>query len=105
MYYYLPTSEQIANILTQDLPRKQFDKLIDKHTMEDIFKATWGGVSELVIFLIFVYKLVFFSSLWVFKPTYMTTYLTPQRLSVKKTRGILTSKYMASMDWTHDLLT
>lgn len=40
MYYYLPTSEQIANILTQDLPRKQFDKLIDKHTMEDIFKAT-----------------------------------------------------------------
>lgn len=35
---YLPTSEQIADVLTKGLPKKQFDKLIDKLALEDIFK-------------------------------------------------------------------
>lgn len=35
---YRPTTEQIADVLTKELPMKQFDKLIDKLAMEDIFK-------------------------------------------------------------------
>ena len=35
---YLPRSEQIVDALTKGLPKKQFDRLIDKLAMEDIFK-------------------------------------------------------------------
>ena len=35
---YLPTLEQIVNVLTKGLPKNQFDRLIDKLAMEDIFK-------------------------------------------------------------------
>ena len=35
---YIPTTEQIANILTEGLHGKQFESLVGKLTMEDIFK-------------------------------------------------------------------
>ena len=41
---YIPTTEQVANVLTKGIPTKQFDRLIDKLAMEDIFKPTWGRV-------------------------------------------------------------
>ena len=37
---YIPTKEQVADILTKGLPKKQFDKLVSKMAMEDIFKPT-----------------------------------------------------------------
>lgn len=35
---YVSTTEQVADILTKGLPKKQFENLIDKLAMEDIFK-------------------------------------------------------------------
>ena len=35
---YIPTTEQVVDVLTKGIPTKQFDGLIDKLTMEDIFK-------------------------------------------------------------------
>ncbi|XP_028064836.1 uncharacterized protein LOC114267940 [Camellia sinensis] len=35
---YLPTGEQLADVLTKGLHKKQFDKLTSKLAMEDIFK-------------------------------------------------------------------
>ena len=35
---YIPTKEQIVDILTKELPKKQFEKLVSKLAMEDIFK-------------------------------------------------------------------
>ena len=35
---YIPTVEQVANILTKRLPKKQFDDLVSKLAMNDIFK-------------------------------------------------------------------
>ncbi|KAH9650552.1 protein kinase domain-containing protein [Citrus sinensis] len=35
---YLPTTEQLADVLTKGLHKKQFDKLTSKLAMEDIFK-------------------------------------------------------------------
>ena len=35
---YLPTTEQIADVLTKGLPKLQFNKLTDKLAMSDIFK-------------------------------------------------------------------
>lgn len=35
---YVPTAEQIADVFTKGLPKKQFDDLIGKLAMEDIFK-------------------------------------------------------------------
>ena len=35
---YLPTTEQVADCLTKGLPKTQFDKLICKLGLEDIFK-------------------------------------------------------------------
>ena len=35
---YVPKDEQVADILTKGLPRKQFEKLTSKLAMEDIFK-------------------------------------------------------------------
>ncbi|XP_020245146.1 uncharacterized protein LOC109823273 [Asparagus officinalis] len=41
---YVPITEWIADILTKGLPKKQFDNLIGKLAMEDIYKPTRGGV-------------------------------------------------------------
>ena len=41
---YVPTTEQVANVLTKRLHKKQFDYLIGKLVTEDIFKSAWGGV-------------------------------------------------------------
>ena len=35
---YLPTAEQVADLFTKGLPKKQFDKLVGKLGMEDIFE-------------------------------------------------------------------
>lgn len=35
---YLPTAQQVADILTKSLPRRQFDELVSKLEMRDIFK-------------------------------------------------------------------
>ena len=35
---YIPTEEQVADILIKGLPKKHFDKLVSKLAMEDIFK-------------------------------------------------------------------
>ena len=35
---YLPTSEQVADVLTKGLPKRQFESLIGELAMEDIFK-------------------------------------------------------------------
>ena len=35
---YVPTDEQVPDILTKGLPRKQFEKLTSKLAMEDIFR-------------------------------------------------------------------
>ena len=37
---YIPTAEQIADVLTKGLHKRQFDHLIYKLAMEDIFKPT-----------------------------------------------------------------
>jgi hypothetical protein len=39
---YVPTTKQVVDILTKGLHKKQFDYLISKLTMEDIFK--WSFV-------------------------------------------------------------
>ena len=35
---YVPTAQQIADILTKGLPKRQFDLLVSKLAMEDIYK-------------------------------------------------------------------
>ena len=45
---HIPTNEQVVDILSKELPKKQFDKLVNKLVMEDIFKPTWGGVLEIL---------------------------------------------------------
>ena len=35
---YIPTTKQVADVLTKGIPIKQFDRLISKLVMEDIFK-------------------------------------------------------------------
>ena len=35
---YIPTIEQVVDILTKGLPKKQFDDLVSKLAMNDIFK-------------------------------------------------------------------
>ena len=37
---YIPTVEQVADIFTKGLPKKQFDYLVSKLAMNDIFKPT-----------------------------------------------------------------
>ena len=37
---YIPTIEEVADILTKGLHGKQFDSLVSKMAMEDIFKPT-----------------------------------------------------------------
>ena len=36
---YIPTEEQVANVFTKGLYKKQFDLLIGKLAMEDIFRS------------------------------------------------------------------
>ena len=35
---YIPTTKQVADVLTKGIPINQFDRLIGKMAMEDIFK-------------------------------------------------------------------
>ena len=35
---YVPTRDQVADLLTKSLPKKQFDLLVSKLVMKDIFK-------------------------------------------------------------------
>ena len=35
---YVPTEDQVADLLTKGLPKKQFDFLVNKLTLKDIFK-------------------------------------------------------------------
>ena len=44
---FVKTGEQLADMLTKGLHKKQFDKLTSKLAMEDIFKPAWGGVLEI----------------------------------------------------------
>ncbi|RVW99495.1 Copia protein [Vitis vinifera] len=37
---YIPTTEQVADVLTKGIPTEQFDRLIGKLAIEDIFKPT-----------------------------------------------------------------
>ena len=43
---YIPTKEQVVDVFTKGLHKRQFDFLVGKLAMEDIFKPAWGGVSE-----------------------------------------------------------
>ena len=43
---YVPTAQQIANILTKGLHKGHFELLVSKLAMEDIYKPTWGGVLQ-----------------------------------------------------------
>ena len=37
---YVPTRDQMADLLTKSLPKKQFDLLVSKLVMNDIYKPT-----------------------------------------------------------------
>ena len=41
---YVPTKEQIADVLTKGLTRSNFDYMVSKLDMLNIFGPTWGGV-------------------------------------------------------------
>ena len=43
---YIFTEEQVADFFTKGLHKRQFDVLVGKLAMEDIFKPAWGGVLE-----------------------------------------------------------
>ena len=47
---YVPTRDQVADLLTKSLPKNQFDSLVSKLLMKDIFKPAWGGVWENLYF-------------------------------------------------------
>lgn len=51
---YLPTIEQIADVLSKDFEKWQFNKLIDKLVMIDIFRPAWEGA------LIFSFSVLYF---------------------------------------------
>lgn len=48
---YVPTKDQVEDMLTKSLPKNQFDLLVSKLVMEDIFKLAWRGSVEKFIFL------------------------------------------------------
>lgn len=41
--YYVPTTEQTADILTLGLFKPMFAKLVDKLGMYNLYNPTWGG--------------------------------------------------------------
>lgn len=41
VFPYLPTTEQTVAVLTKGLPKVQFDRMIDKLTMKNIFKQAY----------------------------------------------------------------
>ena len=47
---YIPIDEQIVDVLTKGLCKKQFEKLTGKLATKDIFKPAFGGVLERRIF-------------------------------------------------------
>ena len=68
---YLPTVEQIVDVLTKGLPKWHFNNLIDKLTMDDISKPAWGGVLIIFfivnIFIVFkIYLSIYFSLICIF---------------------------------------
>lgn len=60
---YLPTTEQIIDVLTTGLPKWQFNYLIDKLAIDDIFQPSLGGVlivSFIVNVCVFIFSLIVF---------------------------------------------
>ena len=50
---YLPTKKQTTGMLTKDLSKGQFDKLLNKLAMEVLYRPTWRGMLDfLCIFVI-----------------------------------------------------
>ena len=43
---YVPTTEQLADVLTKGLYRQAFEECLVKLGMIDIFAPAWGGVSS-----------------------------------------------------------
>ena len=43
---YLSTIEQITDVLTKGLPKWQFNNLVDKLAMDDIFKLAFEGLIQ-----------------------------------------------------------
>ena len=43
---YIPIEEQVVDVITKGVHKRQFDFLVGKLAMEDIFKPAWGGVLE-----------------------------------------------------------
>ena len=66
---HFPTSKQIADVLTKGLPKNQFDRLIDKLAMEDIFKLglgeRWNFISRYLLLFKYLAFIAFILSLFV----------------------------------------
>lgn len=41
---YVPTWSQVADVLTKSLQRLDFERLVDKFELHNIYSQTWGGV-------------------------------------------------------------
>ena len=39
---YIPTKSQVADVLTKSQPKRQFDDMVCKLAMNDIFMPAWG---------------------------------------------------------------
>ena len=52
---YIPSSQQVANVLTKGLLIPNFNFCVSKLELIDIYVPTWGGVLELVILVLIVF--------------------------------------------------
>lgn len=43
---YIPTKQQVADVLTKGLPRPSFEALVTKLGMEHVYIPAWGGALE-----------------------------------------------------------